>query len=187
MPPNSHDDPPTASRWRTAIIVMGVSGAGKSTVASRLAQRLNRTFLEGDSFHPPQNVEKMKHGMPLADADREPWLNAIAARIDAARRAQQPIVVTCSALKRTYRATLAASNTDVGFVYLQGAKELIARRLADRTGHFMPAQLLDSQFAALQEPTADEPSIMVAIDAAPDEIVDSLVEKFTMKDGRNLD
>jgi gluconokinase len=184
MPEHSHDN--SAPRWRTAIIVMGVSGAGKSTVASRLAQRLNRTFLEGDSFHPPQNVEKMKTGTPLADADREPWLKAIAARIDAARSAQQPIVVTCSALKRVYRATLAVSNTDVGFVYLQGAKELIAQRLARRKGHFMPPQLLDSQFAALQEPADDEPSIVVPIDATPDDIVETIVEKCTLKNGRSL-
>lgn len=171
--------PTTAARWTTAIIVMGVSGAGKSTVAARLAQRLNRSFLEGDSFHPRQNVEKMKQGIPLADDDRMPWLIAIAARIEDARRAGQQIVVTCSALKRAYRATLAANNDDVGFVYLKGGKELIAARLAVRPGHFMPPQLLDSQFAALQEPAADEPSIVVPIDATPDDIVEALVETFT--------
>jgi len=174
-------DPPTVLHASTAIIVMGVSGAGKSTIASRLAQRLNRPLLEGDSFHPPQNIEKMKRGIPLADEDRLPWLLAIAARIDAARQAHQQVVVTCSALKRAYRATLAASHSDVGFVYLKGAKELIARRLASRAGHFMPAQLLDSPFAALQEPAVDEPSIVVAIDGAPDEIVESIVEKFAME------
>ena len=108
---NSH--PP--ARWKTAIIVMGVSGAGKSTVASRLALRLDRLLVEGDSLHPAQNVEKMKHGIPLADADRLPWLKAIAARIDAARGAHQQIVVTCSALKRAYRETLIAGKGDVGF------------------------------------------------------------------------
>jgi gluconokinase len=169
---------PAAAGWNTAIIVMGVSGAGKSTVGSRLAQRLNRSFLEGDSLHPPQNVEKMKRGIPLADDDRLPWLQAIAARIDAARKAQQPIIITCSALKRAYRATLAAGNNDVGFVYLKGAKDLIAQRLAGRVGHFMPPQLLESQFSALQEPAADEPSIVVAIDPPPDEIVKSIVEHF---------
>ena len=180
MPPRAPGDP--ALPWRTAIIVMGVSGAGKSTIASRLAQRLNRTLLEGDTLHPPQNVEKMKRGIPLADEDRLPWLLAIAAKIDAARKAREPIVVTCSALKRAYRATLAAGDGDVGFVYLKGAKDLIARRLASRVGHFMPPQLLDSQFAALQEPEADEPSIIVAIDPAPDAIVESIVARFVMQE-----
>jgi carbohydrate kinase (thermoresistant glucokinase family) len=169
-----------AANWKTAIIVMGVSGAGKSTIASRLAKRLNRMFFEGDSFHPPQNVEKMKRGIPLADEDRLPWLRAIAAHIVDARNAGQQIVVTCSALKRAYRATLADSNADVGFVYLKGGKDLVSRRLAGRVGHFMPPQLLDSQFAALQEPAADEPSIIVPIDAEPDDIVESIVEQFTM-------
>jgi gluconokinase len=176
---NSH--PP--ARWKTAIVVMGVSGAGKSTVASQLALRLNRLLVEGDSLHPPQNVEKMHHGIPLADEDRLPWLNAIAARIDVARTARQQVVVTCSALKRAYRETLAAGKGDVGFVYLKGEKELIAQRLARRTNHFMPAGLLDSQFAALQEPDSEEPSIAVAIDPAPDDIVETIVAMVT-RDGR---
>jgi carbohydrate kinase (thermoresistant glucokinase family) len=174
---NSH----TRQRWSAAIIVMGVSGAGKSTVASRLAKRLNRPLVEGDSLHPRQNVEKMKHGIPLADEDRLPWLRAIAARIDRARNDQEPIIVTCSALKRDYRSMLADHHSDVGFVYLKGAKDLIAKRLANRKNHFMPPTLLDSQFAALQEPSPDEPSIMVAIDPAPDEIVESIVAMVTME------
>jgi len=164
--------------WDAAIIVMGVAGAGKSTIAERLAQRLHRKLVEGDTLHPPANVEKMSRGIPLGDADRMPWLQAIAARIDAARKAKQPIVVTCSALKRAYRATLAGGKDDVGFVYLKGPKDLIARRLAARKNHFMPAQLLDSQFAALQEPGADEAAITVTIDPPPDEIVDRIVAMF---------
>ena len=175
MPENAA--PP--ARWTTAIIVMGVSGAGKSTVASRLTKRLNRTLVEGDTLHPPQNVEKMSRGVPLGDADRLPWLKAIAARIDTARKTREQIIVTCSALKRDYRAILADGHDDVGFVYLKGAKELIAERLARRKNHFMPAGLLDSQFAALQEPVADEPVIMVAIEPAPDDIVDSIAAMFT--------
>lgn len=167
--------------WNTAIIVMGVSGAGKSTVASRLADRLNRLLIEGDSLHPPHNIEKMSRGIPLADEDRLPWLKAIAARIDEARKAQRPIIVTCSALKRGYRATLTAGYDDVGFIYLKGAKELIAARLERRADHFMPPQLLDSQFAALQEPAAAEPAIAIAIDAAPDDIVNAIVDKLTME------
>jgi carbohydrate kinase (thermoresistant glucokinase family) len=172
---NSH----ASQRWKAAIVIMGVSGAGKSTVAKRLAARLNRPLVEGDTLHPPQNVDKMSRGIPLADEDRLPWLKAMAARIDEARQTQAPIIVTCSALKRAYRATLAGDNADVGFVYLKGAKDLIAQRLAARKNHFMPAALLDSQFAALQEPGADEASIMVAIDPAPDEIVEQLVAMFT--------
>lgn len=167
--------------WSTAIIVMGVSGAGKSTVASRLAQRLNRPLVEGDSLHPPQNIAKMSHGIALADEDRLPWLKAIAQRIDEARQAHQPIIVTCSALKRSYRSTLTANHDDVGFVYLKGKKDLIAGRLNRRTDHFMPPQLLDSQFAALQEPAADEPAITIAIDASPDDIVKTIVEKLNLE------
>ncbi|MEP7031581.1 MAG: gluconokinase, GntK/IdnK-type, partial [Pseudolabrys sp.] len=132
------------------------------------------------SLHPPQNIKKMSRGIALGDDDRLPWLRAIAQRIDDARHAQQPIIVTCSALKRAYRMILADGHGDVGFIYLQGPKELIAARLKERAGHFMPPQLLDSQFLVLQEPGPDEPAMMVAIDAAPDEIVNSIVEKFTL-------
>lgn len=163
-----------------AIVIMGVSGAGKSTIGARLAERLKRPLVEGDSLHPPANIAKMSKGIPLEDADRLPWLKAIAARIDEARKAHRPIVVTCSALKRGYRENLTDGHDDVGFVYLKGAKDLIARRLAARTDHFMPPGLLDSQFAALQEPAADEPSIDIAIDAEPDDILAKIVEKFAV-------
>lgn len=167
-----------AHPWDTAIVVMGVTGAGKSTVGSLLAEKLNRLLIEGDSLHPPANIEKMSHGTPLTDNDRLPWLKAIAARIDVARKTHQPIIVTCSALKRSYRDILTDGHDDVGFVYLKGAKDVIAARLAARKGHFMPPQLLDSQMAALQEPAADEPSIDVAIDGSPGEIVDRIVAQF---------
>lgn len=169
---------PSTASWTAAIVVMGVSGAGKSTIAERLAQRLKRPLVEGDSLHPPQNIEKMSRGTPLADEDRMPWLKAIASRIEDARHSRQPIVVTCSALKRIYRAALANGHSDVGFVYLRGAKDLIAQRLTERTNHFMPPGLLDSQFAALQEPAPDEPTIVIPIDATPDDIVNSIVEKI---------
>lgn len=167
-----------ASSWTAAIIVMGVSGAGKSTIGELLSRRLHRPLIEGDSLHPPANIAKMSQGIPLDDADRLPWLRAIAARIDEARRTGAPIVVTCSALKRDYREILTGGHDDVGFVYLRGAKDLIAGRLKARTNHFMPPGLLDSQFAALQEPGADEPTVAIAIDATPGEIVDRIVRQF---------
>ena len=142
------------------------------------AKEANVRLIEGDSLHPPSNIAKMSQGIPLNDDDRLPWLKAIAARIDDARRASQPIIVTCSALKRSYREILTDGHDDVGFVYLKGAKDLIADRLAARKGPFMPPQLLDSQMAALQEPGVDEPSIVIAIDAAPDDIVASIIGKF---------
>jgi gluconokinase len=162
-------------RWTGAIIVMGVSGAGKSTVGVLLARRLGYAFVEGDSLHPPHNVEKMSRGIPLTDADRGPWLDAIAERIAAARAAATPLVVTCSALKHTYRRRLVGGHDDVGFLFLKGSKELIARRLATRPGHFMPPELLDSQFAALEEPAPNEPAIAISIDKRPEEIVDEFV------------
>jgi carbohydrate kinase (thermoresistant glucokinase family) len=162
----------------TAIVLMGVSGAGKSTIGVRLARRLHRDFLEGDTFHPPANVEKMSRGVPLNDDDRRPWLEAIADAIDAARKSGGKVVVTCSALKRSYRAILASGHDDVAFVYLKGSQDLIAERLAGRAGHFMPPKLLDSQFAALEEPDAAEGSIMMSIEHTPDQIVDAIAAMF---------
>lgn len=162
----------------TAIVLMGVSGAGKSTIGVRLARKLKRDFLEGDTFHPAANVEKMSRGVPLDDADRRPWLAAIAAAIDTARHSGRKIIVTCSALKRSYRTILAAGNDDVAFVYLKGDQGLIAQRLAARAGHFMPPKLLASQFAALEEPGEDEGSIMMAIERTPDQIVDAIAAMF---------
>lgn len=171
--------PTDAADWTAAIVIMGVSGAGKTTIAQRLTARMKRSLVEGDSLHPPNNIAKMSQGTPLTDGDRLPWLQAIAARIDEARKSNRPVVVTCSALKRTYREILTGGYDDVGFVYMQGTKELIAQRLTARTDHFMPPGLLDSQFAALQEPGADEPAIVIAIDGTPEQIVDKIVEKFT--------
>ena len=173
---------PHAAPGSAAIVVMGVSGAGKSTVGALLAQRFARAFLEGDSFHPPANVEKMRHGIALTDADRLPWLTALAAEIDRARIAAKPVVITCSALKRAYRKILAGGHTDVLFVYLKGGKELIARRLAARAGHFMPPLLLDSQFATLEEPDADELSYAVGIEGMPEDIVEAIVRVVAQAD-----
>jgi carbohydrate kinase (thermoresistant glucokinase family) len=159
----------------TALAVMGVSGSGKSTVATLLAARLGWQFVEGDDLHPPANVEKMRRGIPLDDADRVPWLARVAGVIDGWRAAGTHGVVTCSALKRSYRATIAAGRTDVRFVYLKGDHDLIAGRLARRQGHFMPPALLDSQFATLEEPGAEENSVAVDIGPPPEAIVDSIL------------
>jgi gluconokinase len=162
----------------SVLVVMGVSGSGKSTVASMLAHRLQWTYEDGDWFHPEANVEKMHHGEPLTDEDRGPWLRAIAAWIDNTRKAGIHGVVACSALKRAYRDILIGARRDVRLVFLKGDSELIARRVAARDDHFMPASLLESQFAALEEPAADEDPITVLIDPHPRDIVDSIIAKL---------
>src|SRR6266545_4368471 len=162
----------------SVIVVMGVSGAGKSTIAALLAARLGWTYEDADWFHPPANLEKMHAGKPLTDEDRWPWLEAIAAWIDATRQQGGHGVIACSALKRAYRDILVGNRRDVCIVYLTGERELIARRSALRHGHFMPASLLDSQFAALQEPRDDERPIVVSIDTQPHAIADTVIERL---------
>ena len=164
-----------ASNLPFAIVVMGVSGCGKSTVAARLAQRLQWEFAEADRFHSAANIEKMQAGIPLTDEDRWPWLDAIATWLDAARAEGKHCVVACSALRRVYRERLARGHGDVRFVYLQGKLETIAERMAGRTGHYMPPSLLQSQFATLEEPAADENPIVLSIDRKPDELVDAVI------------
>ena len=161
-----------------AIIVMGVSGAGKSTVAQALAARLGFAFRDADDFHPPANIAKMSAGTPLTDEDRAPWLAAIAAAIVEAARRHEPLVVTCSALKRRYRDVLLGGRDDVVFVHLKGSRELIGARIGARTDHFMPPGLLDSQFAALEEPGPEEPVVTVAVDPPVDTIVDEIVRRL---------
>lgn len=160
-----------------AIILMGVSGSGKSTVAAALAQRTGLTCADADSFHPAANIARMSAGIPLTDDDRWPWLRAIAAAIDShASHAAAPLIIACSALKRTYRDILVHGRSDVRIVYLKGTRELIASRLAARHDHFMPPSLLDSQFAALEEPGPDEPVITIAVDANVDTIVAAIID-----------
>ena len=154
---------------------MGVSGSGKSTIAKKLAARLGWDFADGDDFHPASNVAKMSAGHPLTDEDRWPWLQAIADEIDRVAASGGHLVVACSALKRAYRDILVHGRDDIRIVYLEGSQELIAARMAARKGHFMPPGLLDSQFAALQPPGADEKPITVSIDASIDDIVDAIV------------
>jgi gluconokinase len=167
----------------SVIIVMGVSGSGKTTVASLLAQRLRWRFVEGDSLHPAANVAKMSEGIPLTDEDRWPWLDAIAAWIDAARASGEPCIVTCSALKRAYRERLVAGHDDARFVYLKGELRLVTQRMAVRTGHYMPLSLLQSQFDTLEEPGSEENPLVVPIEASPEEIVASIVANLRLDRG----
>ena len=157
------------------VIVMGVSGAGKTTIGRLLAEVLGAVFLEGDEFHPSANLEKMRTGEPLDDGDRAPWLRNIAAALDALCR-DGPVVLACSALKRSYRDQLMAGRANVHLVYLRGDEAVIRRRLESRSGHFMPAALLASQLAALEEP-ADAITVDAAL--APRAIVDRVLAVLT--------
>jgi gluconokinase len=150
------------------VVLMGVSGSGKTTVGKLLAQALGAEFAEGDSYHPRANVEKMRRGIPLDDADRWPWLEALSAEIDRWLAAKKTVVLACSALKQSYRDVLAEGRPQVRFVYLRGDEALIRSRLDQRHGHYMPASLLTSQIAAL-EPPAD--AITVEIAGSPQTIV----------------
>jgi gluconokinase len=164
--------PPTSA---AVVIVMGVSGSGKSTVGGLLASRLHWEFEDADWFHPASNIEKMHEGLPLTDEDRGPWLAAIATWIDATRQSTGHGVIACSALKRRYRDVLIGDRNDVRLVYLRGDESVIARRIATRHEHFMPPKLLHSQFEALEEPGPGEFPIVVSIEPPPREIVARVV------------
>ncbi|MGA9865072.1 MAG: gluconokinase [Acetobacteraceae bacterium] len=157
------------------VVMMGVSGSGKTTIAQGVAKRLGWDVLEGDSYHPPTNIEKMSHGIALDDSDRWPWLHAIAEAIDAELAAGRSSIVACSALKRSYRDIIIGPRQDVVLVYLKGSHALLYDRIKHRTGHFMPASLLESQFQALEEPGEDEKPIVVSVDGTPEEIVDAVL------------
>ena len=163
-----------------ALVVMGVSGSGKSTVADKLAVRLGWAFEDGDRFHPASNVAKMSAGQPLTDEDRWPWLQAIADEIDRVCEAGEHAVIACSALKRAYRDILVHGRNDVRIIFLNGTKNLIAGRLAARKGHFMPPGLLDSQFGTLEPPGADENPVTVSIDASVEAIVDDIAHQLRL-------
>jgi gluconokinase len=162
----------------TIAVMMGVSGSGKTTIARGVAEREGWRLVEGDNFHPAANVAKMQAGIPLTDEDRWPWLRAIAQEIDAMLARGESAVVACSALKHAYRNVLIGERKDVLLVYLQGSKDLIAGRLAARTGHFMPAALLESQFDTLEEPGEDEHPIVVSIAPSPEAIIDDVVRQL---------
>ena len=150
---------------------MGVCGSGKSTVGAALAQHLGATFLEGDAFHPPDNVARMAAGVALTDADRQGWLSTLSARLGAARRSGEAVVLSCSALKRSYRDTLRQQASDLALVYLAGTPELLAQRMAGRSGHYMPPSLLASQLATLEPPQADEHALTLDIVQPPSVLV----------------
>jgi gluconokinase len=160
------------------VVVMGVSGSGKSTVGALVAAALGCQFQEGDDLHPHANIEKMHRGTPLTDADRMPWLKRIAAEIDGWRSRGESGVLTCSALKRSYRAIILGDRPDVTLVYLKGSYDLVHRRMAARHEHFMPVALLDSQFESLEEPTSDEHPITVDIGGRPAEIANEIVAQL---------
>jgi gluconokinase len=158
-------------------VFMGVSGTGKSTVGAAFARALGIPFFEGDADHPIENVERMRAGVPLTDADRAPWLATIAARLRDAATHGAGLVVTCSALRRSYRDVLRAGAPAVRFVHVSTDRALIAERLAARQDHFMPATLLDSQFTTLEAPTAEEGAWNVDASSAIDTIVADLVAR----------
>jgi len=164
-----------------AIVVMGVSGSGKTTVARLLAGRLGWRFAEADEFHSAANVAKMRGGVPLTDEDRAPWLAAIASYIDDAIASGRLAVVTCSALKRRYRDVIIGSRPGVALVYLKGDYDTIAKRIAARPHHYMPVSLLKSQFEALEEPAGPEEAIVVSVDLPPDEIVREILQAGPIK------
>lgn len=161
-------------------VIMGVAGSGKTTIGELLARALDVPFVEGDDLHPRANIERMANGIPLTDEDRRPWLLAIAQRLHEAEQSGSGLVVACSALKRSYRDLLRSQGTaETRFVYLRGSQPTVAERLARRRGHFMPASLLASQFAALEEPGADEGAAVYDIREAPETIVADLVQRAT--------
>jgi gluconokinase len=158
----------------TCLVVMGVSGSGKTTVAKLLAERLDWVFAEGDEFHSAVNIKKMHAGVPLTDADREPWLRKLRDWISDRADEGRSTVVTCSALRHRYRDVLRESSARMRFAHLDGDRDLIASRLDHRKGHFMPPALLDTQLAALEPLVAGEDGITLDIAGTPDELVSQI-------------
>lgn len=184
-------DPPalnSISPLPRILVVMGVSGSGKSTIGKRLAERIKAPYFDADAFHAPESIAKMSRGVPLTEADRMPWLARIAAKIDELRAAGESGVFGCSALKRKYRDILigpersdqtgTARRDAVTLIYLKGSFDVIDARIRARQDHFMPASLLQSQFDQLEEPTADERPVVTDIAATPDEIVAAILRRI---------
>ena len=162
----------------TQIIVMGVSGSGKSTIGALIAGALGVPFVDGDALHPQSNIEKMAGGKPLNDDDRWPWLTVVGQTLAEAGATGKGMVIACSALRRAYRQTILDSAPQARFVHLDGSREVLSARIEGRSGHFMPPSLLDSQFATLEPLGADEPGMVIDIDQAVAEIVSEAVAKI---------
>ncbi len=171
---------PTHPPAPSVLVVMGVSGSGKTTVGALLASRLGWMFVDGDAFHSASNVQKMQSGIALTDEDRWPWLHAIESWIDATRTAHRHGVVACSALKRRYRELLSGGRSDVRLVYLQASFDIVRERLSKREGHFMPVSLLESQYETLEEPGPEEAPIIVSVSDAPETIVADVVTRLKL-------
>jgi gluconokinase len=166
------------------IVVMGVSGSGKSTVAAELVARTGWAFVEGDSLHPAANVEKMSHGHPLTDEDRWPWLQAIADWIGERERAGENAVVTCSALRRAYRDLLRDHHPSVYFAYISVPEAVLSERLEHRKGHYMPPSLLSSQLATLEPLEPDEPGCTVFAESSPGAVAERILAELADCDAR---
>jgi gluconokinase len=166
-----------AARW----VVMGVCGCGKSEIGRRLAATLQLPFLEGDAFHSAANVAKMGAGLPLDDSDRAEWLLRLQAEIAAARLRGEGLVLSCSALKRRYRDLLRDADPHLRFIYLAGERALLAERMQQRTAHFMPTSLLDSQLRDLEPLGADEAGMRLEISRAPDQLIDQIVHACRLR------
>jgi gluconokinase len=160
---------------RGLYVVMGVSGSGKSVIGSTFARALGVDFVEGDGYHSAANVDRMSSGVPLTDDDRAQWLRSLAVRIREAKESGTGLVVSCSALKRSYRDILRAAASELRFVFLHGPRALLAERLASRRGHYMPPSLLESQLATLEDPSPDEQAWACDIRESPDDIVAALM------------
>ena len=160
------------------VVVMGISGSGKTTIATALAERLGWTFAEADEFHPAANIAKMSAGTPLTDDDRWPWLEAMRDWMGGEARAGRSTVVTCSALKRSYRDLLDSAEGDVRFVHLSGDTELILERMKTRSGHFMPASLLPSQISTLEPLDDGERGLTLENTGTPDEVTTRIVDEL---------
>lgn len=168
----------------TVLVLMGVSGSGKTTVAQELHRVLGWPFQEGDDLHPPGNVEKMRAGQPLDDADRLPWLHAVARWIDERLAAHEPGIITCSDLKRAYRQITIGDRRGVTLVYLKGDQPVIQQRIGSRIHRYMPPSLLGSQFATLEEPGKDEAPIVVGVHGTLEEITIELLEQLDRRNNR---
>lgn len=169
----------TGSLRCAVVVVMGVSGSGKTTVSEVMAQHLGMRHLDADDFHPRSNIDKMRAGTPLTDADRLPWLRRLHEELDRSVHRGESVVLACSALKRSYRDVLRGDLTTVGFVHLRVRRQELAERLTGRSEHFFPATLVDSQLATLQEPESDEPALIVEATDAPERIVERVAESWS--------